>query len=240
MDSTKSASGSALQTIIDTVLAPHAAFERIRTAPTWILAIIVSTVVGAICSYLTIPAFVHGLQASWPALVAANPRMAQGTPEQQQVALSFALGFAHWAWIAVFVGVPIAILITSVIMLLFNALGRGSATFAMLWAAATNVTVPTTAISGIVLAIVALVRGAQSFDSAQAVYAAIPSIAWIVPSSNVKLAAFLGALNIFQIWGAVLLYVAMRVTARVGQLPAILLALVILIGSALIATTGAR
>ena len=125
-------------------------------------------------------------------------------------------------------------------MMIFNAIGRGSASFASLWAAAANISVPSIAIGGIVVAIIVVLRGPESFNSSTAIAAAAPSLAWIVPTTNVKVTAFLGSISIFQVWAAILIYLAMRLTARVGAVPAILTALVVPIGAALIAAAGAK
>lgn len=240
MDSTKSASAGGLQNVIDTILAPTAAFERLRTAPTWGWALIISIVCYTGASFFITPAIVHGLQSEWPRLIAANPRLQGASPEAQQQALSLTVAITQYAWIFSFVGVPIAILITTVIMLIFSAIGRGSASFASLWAAAANIGVPSMALGGIVLAIIVTLRGAASFDSTAAVTTALPSLAWLVPSSGPKMQAFLGSLSVFQLWGAVLIYLAMRVTARVGVGPAVFAAAVVPLGVALLASAGAH
>lgn len=240
MDSTKSASTSGLQTVIDTILVPATAFERLRTVPTWGWALVISIVCYAAASFLITPAIIHGFQSQWPAMVANDPRMATMTPEQQQRGLAITVMFMQYAWLFSIIGVPLAVLLTAVIMLIFNAIGHGSASFASLWAAAANIAVPSMAIGGIVLAIIVSLRGAASFNSTLAVTTALPSLAWIVPGAAPKLTAFLGTLSIFQIWGAVLIYVAMRVTARVGAVPAVITALILPLGGALFAMAGAK
>jgi len=229
-----------MQTLIDVIVAPVAAFERLRTAPTWGLAFIIATVAYTIALYLMMPATIHAIQASWPAMVAQNPRLAAASPAEQQQGLAITVAVLHWAWLAGLIGTPVAILITSVIMLIFNAIGRGSASFAMLWAASANIAVPTVAIGGIVVAVIVLLRGADSFTTSTSIAAASPSLAWLVPTANVKLQAFLSALNVFEIWGGILLYLAMRTTAKVGAGPAIAVALILPLGTALFSAAGAK
>jgi hypothetical protein len=240
MDPAKSASASGLQTVVDVILAPSAAFERLRTAPTWGWAFLITLVLYALASYLITPAIVHGFQTGWPAMVAGDPRMAQLSPDKLQQALSFTLLILHFTWLLSIVGTPVAIFFTTIVMLVFNAVGRGSASFSMLWAAAANVSVPTLGLAGAVLAVIVLLRGADSFGSTMAVTEALPSLAWLAPSAGAKVVAFLSAFSVFQIWGAVLLYIAMRVTARVGAVPAILTALLLPICAGLFASFGAH
>ncbi len=240
MDSAKSASASGLQTVVDVILAPSTALERLRTAPTWGWAFLITLVLYTLASYLITPAIVHGFQAGWPAMVAGDPRMAQIPPDKQQQALTFTLSILRFSWLVSIIGTPVAILFTTILMLVFNAVGRGSASFLALWSAAANVAVPTLGLAGVVLAIIVLLRGRDSFGSTMAVTAALPSLAWIVPSAGTKLAAFLSAFSVFQIWGSVLLYLAMRVTARVGAVPAVLTALLLPVCAGIFASFGAH
>ncbi len=240
MDSAKSASASGLQTVVDVILAPSTAFERLRATPTWGWAFLITLVLYTLASYLITPAIVHGFQASWPAMVAGDPRVAQLSPDKQQQALTFTLLIMHFTWLASIIGTPVAILFTTIIMLVFNAVGRGSASFSMLWSAAANIGVPTLGLAGAVLAIIVLLRGADSFGSTMAVTAALPSLAWLLPSAGAKVVAFLSAFSVFQIWGAALLYFAMRITARVGAGPAVLTALLLPVCAGIVASFGAH
>jgi hypothetical protein len=240
MDSNKNAPASGLQTVVDVIVAPQAAFERLRTQPAWGWAFLISIVLGTIGAFLTSPAIVHAMQASWPALMAQNPRTAALSPAQQQQSLQIVLAFTRYAWIFTIVFIPFAILVTAVLMLIFNAIGRGAASFGTLWAAAANVAVPSLGIGYLVLGIIVLVRGADSFQSTEAVSGALPSLALLAPGAGVKLYAFLAAFNVFNIWGVALVYVAMRTLARVAAVHAILTALILLFVPALLAAAGAR
>ncbi len=240
MDSTKSASANGLQTVADVILAPTTAFERLRSEPTWGWALAIALACSTVAYLFIAPALTHALQASWPAMMAQNPRTAQLTPAQQQDALAVTLAFTRFAWIGALIATPFFMLVGAVVMLIFNAIGRGSASFRSLWAASVNIGVPTIALGGIVTAVIVALRGADSFNSAQAVGAAAPSLAWIVPSSGPKMLAFLGSLSVFQLWGAALFYIAMRVTARVGVAPAVITAVVIPLAGAIAAAAGAR
>ncbi len=240
MDSGKSASAVGLQTIADIILAPKAALERLRTLPTWGWAFVITLVVYTIASYLVVPATVHAFQAGWPTMVAADPRLQALAPEQQQSAMNITSTALRFSWLAVIFGIPLGMLLTTVVMLIFNAIGRGSGTFATLWAAAANISVPTFAFSGIVLAAIVLLRGPDSFNSTMAVASALPSLAWLVPSAGAKVSAFLAMFNVFQLWGCVLIYLAMRVIARVSEAPAVLAAIIMPLIAGLWAMYGAH
>jgi hypothetical protein len=240
MDTTQSAPANGLQTLADVILAPKSAFERLRTRPTWGWALVIAIVLGALGFFLVTPAVVHATQASWPAMIAANPQLASLPPARQQAGLQFALAFVHYVWILYVIFIPIGILVYAVIMLIFRAIGGGSASFASLWAASCNIAVISAGISGIVLGIIVRFRGADSFNSQVAVSSALPSLALLAPGAGIKLFTFLAAMNVFTIWAAVLIYVAMRVTAKVSTVPAVLTALIGLCIPALFGAAFAR
>jgi hypothetical protein len=240
MNSEQSPPASGFQTLADVIVAPASAFERLRTQPTWGWAFIVAIVGATIGAYFTIPAIMHGTQASWASTMAANPRTAALSPAEQQRSLQIVLNFMRFSWIFTIVFVPIAIFIFSIIMLLFSAIGRGSASFASMWAVACNIAVVSAAIASIVTGITVSIRGASSFNSPQSVTAAVPSLALFAASAGPKLYAFLGGLNVFSIWAAALVYVAMRKTARIGTVPATIAALILLVIPALLGAVGAR
>jgi hypothetical protein len=240
MDTTQSTPANGLQTLADVILAPKSAFERLRVRPTWGWAFVIAIVLGTLGAYLVMPAIVHATQTTWPAMMAQNPRTAALSAADQQRALQITLAFMRFGWIAYVVFIPLAILIYAVIMLIFRAIGGGSAPFSSLWAASCNIAVISAGIASIVLGIIVRVRGADTFNSQAAVSSAVPSLALLAPGAGVKLFAFLSGMNVFSIWAAVLIYMAMRITARVSAVPAVLTALIGLCVPALLAAWGAR
>lgn len=240
MDTTQSTPANGLQTLADVILAPKSAFERLRIQPTWGWAFIVAIVLGTLGAYLVMPAIVHATQATWPAMMAQNPRTAALSPAEQQRALQITLGVMHVAWVAYVIFIPFAILVYAVIMLIFRAIGSGSGSFGSLWAVSCNIAVVSAGIASLVLGIIVRIRGADSFNSQAAVSSAVPSLALLAPGAGVKLFAFLSGMNVFSIWAAILIYMAMRITARVSAVPAVLTALIAILIPALAAMWGAR
>ena len=240
MESTKSAPASGLQTIVDVIVAPATAFERLRTAPTWGWALIITLVLSAGASIAIIPAVQHAMTVGWPAMVAQNPRLAQLSPEQQQQMLSFTLNIVKFSWIFVLIGVPFFLIIQTVLMVIFKAIGRGTGSFVSLWAAAVNISVPIATLANVVAAIIVMLRGADSFNSQTAVTSVLPSLALLAPGAAPKVFAFLSGINIFTLWGLVLNYLAMRITAGVGAVPAGCLALILLLALAFVQALGAH
>ncbi len=229
-----------LKTVLDTIVAPKEAFESIRAVPTWGWALAIAILLSAIGTYLITPAIIHATAASWPQQVAANPRLAQLTPEQQQSTLAFTEKIISLSWVFTIIVIPIYCLIEAVIMLIFNALGRGQGSFAKYFAAACNIAVPAAGISSVVNAIIVSLRGASTFMSPTSVQQAVPSLAMIVPSSNLKLTAFLATFTPFTIWATGLSILAMLVIGRVPKLQAWLAGIVLFLIPSLIAVAGAK
>jgi len=217
IDTEATPKASGLKTALDVVIAPKEAFESIRRTPTWGWALLIVIVVYAISTYLTTPALLHATQADWPRQVAANPSLAQMTPDQQQRALAFGLKIVQFVWLFSPIIAIIAIVIQTLVMLVFKALGKGSGSFGALWAAAINIQVPVLALNSLVTALIVIVRGPDSFNSSAAIQTAMPSLALLVDTSAVKLHAFLASFNPFTLWGCGLTIAAMVIVARVDR-----------------------
>jgi Yip1 domain len=229
-----------LKVALDTIVAPKAAFESIRIAPTWGWAFLLAIVIGTLSTYLITPALVHAYPGTFAQQVATNPQLSSETPEQQQMALAIGEKFVSFLWLGTIIGVPLVVLVSTVIMLIFDKIGHGDGSFGKYWAAACNIAIPGFAVASALSAIIVLVRGADSFTTEQAVQSAIPSLALFAPSSNVKLIAFLATITPFSLWALGLNVVAMRIIGRVPVVPAWLAALVMLAVPAILAAVGAK
>jgi hypothetical protein len=207
---------SGLTNVINTIVSPKEAFEALREAPTWGWALFITIVVAMIASFLATPAVQHAFDATWPAQVAANPRMAGMSEAQLAQAKQFSDIFVHAGPIFVLIFVPIFVLIEAVIMLIFNAIGKGSGTFKSFWAASANIAIPSAAVGGIINLVVILMRGADSFTTMASVQNPLPTLATLAPHAG-KLTNFLGAFGIFSLWGAGLMIVAMLVIGRTSK-----------------------
>ena len=216
MDPSIPARPSGLKTALDTIVAPKDAFERLRTAPTWGWALLLGIVLYAIGTYLLTPAIAHATQAEWPSMVAKNPQLAQLTAEQQQHYLDFTLRIVSFTWLFAIIVLPVVIFLQTIVMLVFNAIGRGSASFASLWAASANIAVASLGLGALVAGILVTLRGADSFERSIDVQTAMPSLGLLAPGAPIKLHAFLSAFTPFSLWGCYLIATAMLVIGRVS------------------------
>ena len=206
----------------------------------WGWAFLIALDLAMIGSYLVTPATIHAVQAGWPAQVNADPRLAGLSPEQQQNALNTALGFIKWSWVFSFIYILLGSLIATIIMLVFKAIGRGDAGFKQLWCAAVNISVVSGGVYSLLAGLVALVRGAASYNSTMDAYRALPSLAWLVPGANVKTIAFLAAFNVTGIWAAILIAMAMVYVAKTSKATGAICAIVVLIITGGLLSLGAR
>jgi Yip1-like protein len=216
VDSTQMTKANGLNTLLDTVVSPKEAFETLAVSPTWGWALLVSLVLPIAAYFFMVPAIQHGMLGDLAKQAATNPQIAQLTPEQRAK-------FAGYVPYFVFI-TPIAIMffvfLQTIVMTIFNATGKGQASFGKLWAAAMNICV-LYGIGQVVAAAVVFIRGPDSFNSAAEVQRALPSLAMLVPGvSDPHLLAFLASVNPIVIWSVVLIAMAMRYTAKVSTGPA--------------------
>jgi hypothetical protein len=206
---------SGLQTVLNIIAAPKEAFESLRESPTWGWALIVTLVLVVVGTFLMLPAYHHAQDTSWPQVVAASPSLAGMSAEKLAQAKTIGDFFINFLPIIVVVGLFIGMVIQTLIMLVMNAIGRGSATFKTLWASAWNVAI-TAGIGSILLAVIVSIRGADSFDSQAAVQGAMPSLGLLAAHAG-KLTNFLSVFTPFSLWGAWLIVQAMLVVARTSK-----------------------
>jgi hypothetical protein len=206
---------SGLKTALDTIVAPKDAFESLRVAPTWGWAFLLTLILYAAANYFQTPALVHATQANWPNVVAQDPRLAQMTAEQQQQILDFTLKIISFSWLFAIVLLPIIVFFQTIVMLVFKVIGKGTASFASLWAASLNIALVSLGLNAVVTAVLVTIRGPDSFERPLDVQGAMPSLALLAPEAPLKLHAFLCAFTPFTLWGCFLIATAMMVTARV-------------------------
>ena len=160
--------------------------------------------------------------------------------EQQQQVMAMQEKGISFSWIFVMLGVPFGALISAVIMLVFDKIGRGDGSFGKYWAAACNIALVTSGLGSLVLAVIVLARGAASFDTMQSVQQALPTLALLVPASSVKLSAFLGAVSPFSLWAVFLTATAVSTIGRANKTSAWLAGITLLLVPALIAAAFAK
>jgi Yip1 domain len=235
LESTETPKANGLKTAIDIVIAPKEAFEALRVSPTWGWAFLITTVLAVVAYFVMMPASLHGMAGD----IAKNPQFQQLPPDQLQKTTEMSKAFFPIGAVALPIVLLFFSLIEALIMLLFNALGRGSGTFKTLWASSVNIGI-IYGISQIVGMAVVLLRGVDSFSSMTEVQQAVPSLALLVPSGGVKLVAFLATVTPFSIWSVVLVAMTMTIVARVPKVQAWLAAILCWVLPALLAVVFAK
>jgi hypothetical protein len=236
IESGPTSNGDGLKTAVDIVVAPRDALERLRSNATWGWAILIVIVVYALATWAIGPALVHATQADWPNVLAKNPQMATESPSQQAAHLAMTLKVVGFSWVITPIIVLFGVFLQALIMAICNMAGRGTAPFRRLWAVAVNIAIPLIALNGVVVAIIVLVRGSQSFSSAVELQAVMPSLGYLVPMSSLKLHTFLTFFNPFTLWGTGLIIAAMAIVAGVSRLWAWLTGLIwLLVNAGLVA-----
>lgn len=226
-----------LSTVINTVAAPSEAFETLRAAPTWGWACVIVIVLMLIAAYLEAPASRHAGVAQLQQSFATSPIFASLTPEKKQQMLAAAGKPSPIAFIAPLVIVFIAVFFNTVIMLIGNAVGRGSTDFKHLWAGSMNIAVPTIGLGGVITGIIMTLRGPESFNTTIDTLRAMPSLGTFVSTGSPATIAFLCSISVFTLWGLYLNATMLRVMAKtVSGVAYAFAAIVLLLGAALTAS----
>ena len=233
-----------LANVVDIIIAPTAAFDRIRQVPVWGWAFLVAALLGVAGTILVGPAILHAMETSMPAQFAANDTIAKLPPDQQQkqiaVMMSVAKGFARFSWAFVPPAILLVGLVQALIMLIVNAATRGDGTFKKFYALSITVSVVGTGVASVVLGAIVALRGANSFETTSAVGSALPSLALLAPGAKGALGGFLGAVNVFIIWATALIALGMSRVGRIPRGPAWATAIIMLLLTACFAAYGAR
>jgi len=209
MDVPRSATRSALSTLVAVIVAPSDAFAAIRERPVWVWALLATMVFGAIGAILGTPVSRHIIEVSLPGQLANDPRFAGLSAEaaheriQQMVALT--LTWVNFSWLFVLALAPLATLFEGGIAYGVRALARGRGTFKQIFTLAAHVQFIGLGLSALGSGAIVSLRPLDSFRTQIDYFTAVPSLAWIVPGAPLKVTAFLAALQPFSIWSTVIL-----------------------------------
>lgn len=228
-----------LKTAVDIVVAPRDAFERLRTAPTWGWALLITFVLMLVGYFLQQPAAEHAAVGTIQHAIATSPLYSNLSEEQKARIIARAQNPpAYQAAIGIgglLIALFIATLLTATILLVGSKVGGGSATFARLFAGSMNIAVPTIGIYYVVLGIICRIFGADHFTTTLDMLRVVPGLAMLAPGATGRLGGFLANVQVFTLWGFGLNTAMMRITAQVRSAAAWIFPLLILIFAALIA-----
>jgi Yip1 domain len=211
---------SSFANIVDIVIDPNAAFARLREVPAWGWAFVVGTLLGIAGFLLMEPASLHAFEKSMPATYAAMPQVAQLPADKQPAVIaqymSFGRTLTQLTWVAVPLIFLVSSLISAVVMLIANAIGHGDGSFKKFFALSMLISM----IGGLALlltGVIAIVRGADSFETTGAVQRALPNLAMLAPNAPHKLETFLGTITIAALWSTALTALGMIGVARISR-----------------------
>ena len=226
-----------LTSLVETVVAPASAFNRLAEKQTWGWAFIAASVLTIVASLAAGPVQQHiaRLMIERGIAASANPQQAAAAT----AGASIALKFSEFAWVFSPIGILFSVAIVTVILLLCNALLGGKATFKQLCCARMNV-FAVVSIGSLIASIVLALRGPDAFTSEMDIFRNSLSLAAVIPTANVKLVAFLAAFTPFTLWALWLNALLMQRIARLAAPKAWATALVVLLIPALLGAGFAR
>ena len=225
-----------LSSLVETIVAPASAFDRLAEKQTWGWAFIASSVLTIVAALASGPVQQH------LARIITEQRVATAVNAQQAAAAktgaAIGMKISELGWVFSPLGILFMVLIATVILLLCNAVLGGKASFKQLWCASMNVSV-VIAIGSLIGSIVLALRGPDAFTGVMDIYRNSLSLAAIVPSANIKVIAFLAAFTPFTLWVLWLNALLMQRVARLAAPKAWAAALVVLLIPALIGSAFA-
>lgn len=229
-----------VSTVVNTIASPAEAFEALRVAPTWGWACLIALVLLFAGAYLQGPAARHAGAAQVQQMMNTSSFFANMTPAQKQQAIARAGRPSPWSYAGAAFVLFLTVFLNTIVMLIGNAVGKGQADFKRLWCGSMNIAVPTLGLGAVVLGVIAMMRGADSFGSTFDLMHAMPSLGSLVHGGPVVLAAFLSGVSIFTLWGVFLNATMLRVTARTSTGVAYVFAILVLLLGAALAAAGTQ
>ncbi|MEO6913003.1 MAG: YIP1 family protein [Candidatus Baltobacteraceae bacterium] len=224
---------SGLVTVLDTIVSPSEAFETLREVPMWGWAFIVAIVLMIVAALLERQASAHAGYILMQQMIAHNSTMAQMPDAKKQQMLANAANPPLWQMLFGFIVIPVILLlivtVQTVILVIGNAVGKGQASFKQLWCALMNIAVASAGIGGLVIGIIALVRGPNGYNSIADIQNSLPSLAFLSFGNSGALSTFLAQVNPFSVWGAVLSAIAMLIIAKTSKVISFIFPILILL-----------
>jgi hypothetical protein len=224
----------------DAIVAPRAAFTALRERPRWLVAYVITCVLGMIGALLQAPAGVHIAENMIQKMIATDPNIAAMSPDKQQALMAQTVGIQHYVWLFYPVIIIIALALTAVVLLVARAIGRGNAGYGRLFAVAALAGIVNFGIAYLYIGIIVTLKGGANFDTQRELFAVLPSLAWLVPGAGLRLAAFLAAFSVFSIWAAYLIMLGLEIVAGVSRRIALSTVVVLLLLSGSITALTAR
>lgn len=229
------AQATGLSNVVDTVVSPGDAFDRLSMAPTWGWALVIAVILLLVGTYVESPAARHAAVQSITHMTATSPLMANLTAEKKAEIIANAGKPSIAQYIVPVVILFIIVLLNTVILLIGNAVGGGKADFKRLWCGSMNIAVPTMALGILVTGVVTMLRGPDAFNSNLDMLRAVPGLAMFAGDAPPVTVGFLSGFTVFTIWGAYLNATMMRRLAKTSAGTAWTFALLILFGGAILA-----
>ncbi|MBD5656058.1 MAG: hypothetical protein IAI50_12905 [Candidatus Eremiobacteraeota bacterium] len=229
-----------LKIVWDVIVAPGEAFVALRERPQWGWAFLVVCVLGIAGALLQIPAGEHIIAATLMQNAAHDPNLAAMPPDQRAHIVSQAQTVQRFSWVFLPAIAMFSILVAASIMLVGNAVARGSGRFVQFFSLAANVAVINFGIGSLLIGVLVALRGPDAFTTQRDIFTALPSLAWLAPGASPKLGTFLSTFNPFQIWSCVLIATALGSIANIGRVLAYIIAAIVSFGGVLFAVPLAK
>ncbi len=224
----------------DIIVAPRTGFAELRERAHWGWALAATCVLAVLGAFLQSRAGIHVAQLLIVQNPNHDPNLAALTPEKRESVLATMTLAQRAIPFMAPLGVFVAVLYGALVFTVARAIGHGEATFGKLFALVANIGIARLGFQAAVVGAIVAVRGPLAFSSTHDLLMALPSLAWLVPAGQAKLAALLSTVNPFQIWTFFLATIGLEIVANVRRPVAMGAAAILILTETLVVVASAR
>ena len=208
-------SGNAAARLAGAFISPGRTFAELATSPTFVLALLVMIVLAFAGHFMITPRI--DFEATLRAAIADNPQTAERLPEDRiaETAATQAKVAKIWGY-TIPVTVPVMLLVIAGVYFLGLKVAGSTAEFRPVFAGVLHATLPPSAISGVLLSVVASRRGSFAAQDIETMLRSNLG-AFLDPETPEFFMTLARSIDVFNIWLWVLLALALAAVGKVSR-----------------------
>ncbi len=208
-------SGAAASRIVGAFAAPGRTFAQLASSPTWLLALLFVVALALVGHFVISPRI--DFEATLRAAIADNPQAAERLPEDRiaETAATQAKVARIWGY-TIPVTVPVMMLVIAGVYFLGLKVVGSTAEFRPVFAGVLHATLPPSAVSGLLLSVVASRRGSFAAQDLESMLKSNVG-AFLDPETPEFFMTLARSVDIFNIWLWILLALALAMVGRVSR-----------------------
>jgi len=208
-------SAAAASRIVRAFSSPTQAFAELASSPTWLLALLVIVALAFAGHFMIAPRI--DFEATLRAAIAENPQTAERLPEDRiaETAAAQAKVARIWGY-TIPVTVPVMMLVIAGVYFLGLKVAGSTAEFRSVFSGVLHATLPSSAVSGLLLSVVASRRGSFAAQDIESMLKSNVG-AFLDPETPEFFLKIARSIDIFNIWLWILLALALASVGKVSR-----------------------